>query len=118
MEQTEDQTWVAIMPISGGEPRVILREPKWNGGARYNTLEWTPDQRYLLYVRDEEDGTSLWRVPVAGGESEPLRVLMQASIKAPQMHPDGKSIFFTAIESRRTEVWVLENFLPDEALDR
>jgi Tol biopolymer transport system component len=118
MHESEDETLLAVMPLTGGEPRVILRESRWNGGARYNTLEWTPDQRYLLYVREEGTGDSIWRVPAAGGEAVRVGVTMKGSIKAPQMHPDGKSIFFTTVESRSAEVWVLENFLPDQAASK
>ena len=35
---------------------------------------------------------------------------MKAEIKMPLIHPDGKSIFFTAAEGDN-EVWALENFL-------
>ena len=113
LQQSEDETSLAVIASTGGEPRVIFRDsPRWHGGERYNTLEWTPDQRHLLFVKEEEAGNSIWRVPVAGGEAEKVGVSMNARIKAPQMHPDGRSIVFTAVAADVAQIWALENFLP------
>jgi Tol biopolymer transport system component len=104
----ESPSMVEVMPASGGEAREVFRDKTWLSGARYNTLAWAPDQRHLLFVR--QDGL-LWRVPVAGGEPQKMGISMNARIKSPAVHPDGKTIVFGTIETDTNEIWALENFL-------
>jgi TolB protein len=85
---------------------------KVGGPSRFNALEWTPDGKFLLFVYEEGNGSAIWRVPASGGEAERIGITMNARIKSPFMHPDGKSLFFTAVEADNNEVWALENFLP------
>jgi Tol biopolymer transport system component len=115
--ETKYLRYIAIIPASGGEPREVHHHSNNLGGpSRFNALEWTPDQKYLLFVEEERvAGSAIWRVPAAGGQAEKIGVTMNARIKSPFIHPDGKSIFFTAVESDNNEVWALENFLPAKA---
>ena len=113
LQISEDKTFLAVIALTGGEPRAIFPDfPPCHGSSCLNALEWTPDQRHLLFIREEEAGNSIWRVPVAGGEAEKVGVSMNARIKAPQMHPDGRSIVFTAVAADVGQIWALENFLP------
>jgi len=112
LDQGRETRYLAIMPAAGGEPREIHRSNRTDGASRYNALEWTPDQKYLLFVEEEGDGSAIWRVPAAGGAAEKIGIRMKARIKSPFIHPDGKSIFFTVVEADNNEVWAMENFLP------
>ena len=106
--------WISIVPATGGEPREVFRSSCGSvcTGDRQNTLEWSPDGKYLLFVLAPlGQPSTIWRIPAAGGEAERIGITMNGDIKMPLMHPDGKSIFFTAAEGD-TEVWALENFLP------
>ena len=105
---TTSPSVIEVMPAAGGQSREVFRASPWLSGARYNTLAWTPDQRLLLFVRD--DG-ALWKVPALGGEASKVGVSMPARIKSPAVHPDGKRIVFAAIDADNGEVWILENFL-------
>jgi Tol biopolymer transport system component len=108
-------SYLAVMPAEGGEAREIFRGTPWLDGSRYNTLAWTPDQRYLLFVRASvgDNGPSvLWRVPIAGGPAEQMGISMLARIKSPQIHPDLRRIFFSVNPNSPSEVWALQNFLP------
>lgn len=101
-----------VMPAGGGEPREVFRYKRnWPRVG----LAWTPDQRYLLFVRPESDenwGTQLlWRVPVTGGEPENMGISMHM-IGHPRVHPDGRRIAFSAMIRPSPELWALENFLP------
>jgi Tol biopolymer transport system component len=103
---------IAIVPATGGEPREVHRcecSLWWTD----NTLEWSPDQKHVLFVLPDEAGQAIWRVPAAGGQAEKI-VTMGATIRWPRVHPDGKSIYFTALTDRQ-ETWTLENFLPQVA---
>ena len=100
---------VEVMPASGGASRVILRDPIWLTGHRYNTLAWTPDGRSLMFVRD--DGL-LWHAPVGGGEPQQMGISITGRLKGPSIHPDGKRIVFSVGQADDNELWALENFLP------
>jgi len=110
--------WIGVVPATGGEPREVFRSSCGAvcTGDRYNTLAWTPDGKHLLFVLSAfgEGSSAIWRVPAAGGEAEKV-LTMKAAISQPFLHPDGKSIFFTAGEGGNSEVWALENFLPQSA---
>ncbi len=100
---------IFVTNAAGGEPRVLYRYPEGEFNA-YNTLAWTPDHRYILFTITGQQ--SIWRVPVDGGEAERVGLSMNARIKGPQMHPDGRSIFFTVVAADSDQIWALENFLP------
>ena len=109
-------SYLAVVPASGGTPREVFRDSV--DGSRY-TLAWTPDQRYLLFVRGSASGNGpnvLWRVPVSGEAPERMGLSMTAAgIGSPQIHPDGKRIFFASNAGGPNEVWALENFLAKAA---
>ena len=103
-----------VMPAEGGEARVIYRDTPWLDGSRYNGLGWSSDGRYLVFVRGGVSGNepnSIWRVSLGGGQPEQI-TSMKGNIKNPQMHPDGRRIYFTVSEPTPSELWALENFLP------
>jgi Tol biopolymer transport system component len=98
----QDQVNGAVKTVSlnGGEPRELFR-----GSGGY--FRWTRDGRYII-VR--ESGT-FWRVPAQGGT--PLKL----DIAVPKMqfftlHPDNRRFAFSVNEESKSELWVMENFLP------
>jgi len=102
---------VEVMPAAGGQSREVFRPPANSGqftGALRHALAWTPDQRFLLWVRG--DDRSLWKVPAAGGEAGKVGIPME-SIKNLAVHPDGRQLVFDAATEEPTEeIWALENF--------
>ena len=108
-------SYIAVIPSSGGESREVFRGSPWMDGSRYSTLAWTPDGKYLMFVRGGVGDNSpnvLWRVPVAGGQAEQMGLSMLARIKTPQIDPSGRRLYFSATQTGGSEVWALENFLP------
>ena len=109
-------TVIEVMPIGGGQPRELYRSTNWTGGARYNTVGWTPDSKSIMFVK--EDG-KLWRVPNTGGEPQPVGVeLPKTRIKTPTIDPAGTRLAFGAFEADNNEIWTLEHFLPTTVLSR
>jgi len=117
---------IAIVPVSGGEPRIVHRVPFGSGFDVANTLEWSPDQKYLFFVLGNTDRSlhsfegppyqsTIWRIPSAGGAAERVGITMNGNVKSPFLHPDGKRLFFTVEGADPSEVWALENFLPKAA---
>jgi Tol biopolymer transport system component len=111
---------LVVAPAVGGEPREVVRLPG-NSNARERAeglgLAWSPDQRYLFFVRPGKEFTGIWRVPVAGGEPENIGVSM-GRIRALRVHPDGRRIAFDSVVDALSEVWALENFLPKAGSER
>jgi Tol biopolymer transport system component len=109
---------VGVIPAAGGESRELFRSSHWTDETLYNSLAWTPDQKFLVFAQGNgvAGGTkALWKVPVAGGQAQPVGISLPGEIKSPHIDPDGKRIFFSGIEKSPYEVWTLENFLPKPA---
>lgn len=104
---------INVASVHGGKPRELVSISGPDSILRVledNGLGWTPDNRYVLFVRGDPKARGLWRVPVVGGESEPLGLEM-AGLRTPVISPDGGWIAFAA-GGNKTELWVMENFLP------
>ena len=70
----------------------------------------------MLFTKKEKKGISLWRILPEGGD---LQKLWQSEkeLRGLRVHPDGRQIAFYTIKID-TEVWVMENFLPEEKLQK
>jgi Tol biopolymer transport system component len=55
------------VPTTGGEPVKVLDAPK-DGGD----MDWSPDGRSLLYVREVDGVSNLWTWPLDGGQPRQL----------------------------------------------
>jgi Tol biopolymer transport system component len=78
---------------------------------------WSADGRFIIFSRINKGDKlwELWRVSFDGGQPQKMGISTTgASIISP--HPDGRQIVFTSMgqERKAPEIWVLENFLPDE----
>jgi Tol biopolymer transport system component len=109
---------IAIMPVAGGEPRVVYRAPGVT--TDQSTVTWLPDQRNLLFVQSsgfgEKDRHVLWRVPLDGSRPQEVGIRRTGGYPfTPQVKPDGRHIAFESHEGAGPEVWTLENFLPKTA---
>lgn len=95
-----------IIPVSGGEAKELLtiKEPEF-----LRTIDWSSDGQYILFAKDEKDGTSLWKISSEGGEAQ---VLWETDKKMNclDVHPSGKQIAFHEY-LQVIEIWVMENFL-------
>jgi hypothetical protein len=105
---------IRLLPAMGGTPRDILRfAPSTNAPIR---PEFSADGKYLFLPWDttpEDPASSLFRLPVQGGEPEDLGLKMIAFGRF-SAHPDGRQLLFSSrgAEQKSTEVWVIEDFLP------
>jgi Tol biopolymer transport system component len=107
----EDGNAIKIAALDGGEPRELFRGPLWYA------QRWTSDGRHIIaQALDTKTGwytatSELWRIPVQGGT--PLKLdLSIAGMQDFALHPDNRRFAFSVSEGTRTELWVLENFLP------
>lgn len=120
--KTDERTVVRtihVVRVGGGEPRQLceLTGPEAIEAlkdAPDNGLGWTPDNRYVLFVKGHADHPklrSLWRVPAGGGEPESVGVEME-ELREPVISPDGRHLAFTS-GGTQDEVWVVEGLIPD-----
>jgi Tol biopolymer transport system component len=93
-----------VMPLAGGEARELMKlKDPWR-------LTWIPDNRNLLLQRGEFPNISVYRVPIDGGKPLELDLKIRGMQQA-RVHPDRRQIAFWARNSK-SEIWVMENFLP------
>ena len=60
---TPPDSWLVVLPITGGEPRAVTTGwDRWPGGAR-----WTPDGTALIVTADDEGRCPVFRVELADG---------------------------------------------------
>ncbi len=101
-----------VIPVGGGEPREFL---KFEKGGGITTFAWMPDGKKIIYSKGKtkEKDCELWQISADGGEPQKLGGLGMDRVYFMSVHPDGRRIaFYTRGES--TEIWVMENFLPEK----
>jgi beta-lactamase regulating signal transducer with metallopeptidase domain/Tol biopolymer transport system component len=97
---------VKTVSLNGGEPRELFR-----GLAQSYNLEWTRDGRYIIAQARYTASSEIWRVPAQGGT--PLKLdLSVPKLAFFTLHPDNRRFAFSVNEGSKSELWVLENFLP------
>ncbi len=116
--QGEDIGVLMTLPVEGGEPREIANIISAGEGSW--VIAWNPDSREIIYGKDLRAPDSrelsksceLWKVSL--DEGKPQRLWgKRGSLKFLSVHPDGQRVAFSA-GTWRTEIWVMENFLPKE----
>jgi Tol biopolymer transport system component len=105
---------VKTVSLNGGEPRELFRGlAKDRTGWWEYDLRWTRDGRYIIARARSEiwTGSEIWRVPAQGGTPVKLD-LSVPKMDSFTLHPDNRRFAFSANEGSKSELWVLENFLP------
>ncbi|MGW6054960.1 serine hydrolase [Streptomyces sp. NPDC055189] len=77
------------VPTGGGAARRLTRGPADTAPA------WSPDGRWIAFLRGGDGPAQLWLLPAEGGEPEALTKL-PAGAGAPVWSPDGTAIAFPA----------------------
>jgi Tol biopolymer transport system component len=114
-ENSDDGTWsILIMPVSGGEPWELCKfsqESEESEGIGFIT--WAPDGQYVLFMKNINKVSALWRISPEGGEPQKLKLWQSENrYSGLSIHPDGQQIAFSTYE-QDMEIWVMENFLPE-----
>ena len=105
-----------VMPVAGGSPKTVLEIKGAYEEVGISGLAWSRDGRYLYYNKLGRPESELWRVSISGGAPEKLGLsgFRWGSVR---VHPEGDRIAYVAGQWK-TDVWVMENFLPDLAAAR
>jgi hypothetical protein len=94
-----------LLPVAGGEPRLLYRSPEGALYSPYSYLTWTPDGQRLLIT----EHNTLRSISVSGGEVHDLGLKME-NLQMVSLRPDGRQIAFVGGASQgATELWVMDN---------
>lgn len=101
---------LAVMLSAGGEPREVVHLDEGELMEPTTFVRWMPDGEHLLFGKRKKE---LWKVNVQTGTQQQIGpAIEEGQLINAVMHPDGRQIAFT-IEQSGSELWVMENFLPD-----
>ena len=107
----QSDSTVKTISINGGEPKDLI-----HGLAQYYALQWTNDGQYILangFSSSEQanENRQIWRIPAQGGT--PLKMdLSVPNMISFTLHPDNKHFAMSISGETKSELWVMENFLP------
>lgn len=105
---------IMLVPTKGGEVRQLVQMDNIPAGS----VTWSSDSRYVYYVRTtSESNPRLSRVATSGGTPEELEFELRGLTEL-SMRPDGRQMAFTVYGQRHSELWVMENFLPQMVAER
>ena len=82
---------------------------KPSGISRIFVRSWTPDGQHLLCADKDRQW---WSISAENGEARKTDLSTPKLLQLMSIHPDSQQIFFTMSEASVSEVWVMENFLP------
>jgi Tol biopolymer transport system component len=118
-EASTEATILRLISIADGASRELSRV---SDKAGTGWMSFTPDGRFVLFNRyGTDDKRGLWSVSTGGGEPRKLKLSgldAKTGVQQFVIHPDGKQMAITSPGNRRSEIWMMENFLPPENSSR
>lgn len=88
---------VAILPIAGGAPTVVMRTANRGSGRRMPSVTWTADGSRLLVMENRDGKTVLSSVTTEGLDRRTLAINENAEEMVPS--PDGKWVAFKELHN-------------------
>ena len=90
------------MPFAAGQPELSFEVARTATGV--SLLRWAEDGQALLLNTRPSDRANLWRVPLDGGEPEPLTEFDSLLLFAVGFSRDGETVAFARGELLRDAV--------------
>jgi dipeptidyl aminopeptidase/acylaminoacyl peptidase len=89
MDEDKGRYDLWLSTTDGEEPRRLTTHE-----ANDTSPTWSPDGRYILFLSSRGETTQVWRLPVAGGEAQPVTDLpldvgtfrMSPRLRGPRVH--------------------------------
>jgi Tol biopolymer transport system component len=98
------------MSPSGGEDRLLVRGRTGDVGIMPLMPYWSADSRTIYYKGyDEQERSSIWAVPLAGGTPRPLIRFDDPTRPSTRREfaTDGKRLYFVIAEPQ-SDIWLME----------
>jgi hypothetical protein len=98
-----------VVPFPEGEPRELM---EIGVEGEVGGFTWTTDGRHILFLLQEETGTTVMRVPRSGGDPERLWTTDQRirGFRSVSFSPDHRKVGLTD-RVDDGEIWILENLV-------
>lgn len=107
-----------VLSLKDGKPQEILR---LKNPEDFGLIAWSPDGSRILFVRrnfqENKAKADGWQIPVEGGQPQSLGLPTTDRLRSISIHPDGSRIAFSS-GRYEAEIWVMENFLPEEKTEK
>jgi len=105
-DEETGQFKIGVTPIEGGTPEILLNaEPPYSGSI----IEWAEDGQALLINTVQSDRANLWRLPLDGGELQPLTQFDEERLFWFEAAPEGETLVIARGSLYRDAV-LIENF--------
>ena len=110
--ESKDNT-IKVIPVEGGKAKVIYELES----GYITSMVWSPDGKYIFFSKAKKgEGQlgqcELWRISKEGGKPVKYPLAADGMVDL-SIHPDGQQIAFKSWRYS-SEIWVMENFLPEE----
>jgi Tol biopolymer transport system component len=105
-KQTEHIDKIALVSVADGSMRIL----KTLGNRRSRFMSFSPDDRYLAYQLETEEGSrthDIHLLAIDGSQDIPL-IVHPANDGSPFWSPDGKCIIFVSDRSGSKAIWMLD----------
>jgi len=101
--------FLTVIPAEGGPARTLM-EVQSPEEFLFGAFTWLPDSRRILVARTANDISQLWVVSLDGAPPRQIP-FPRTRVNALRLNRDGRTIAFHT-PKRKSELWVMENFLP------
>lgn len=117
IDRSSNSSSLQIVPVAGGQPHELLRV---SAPEDLRAPMWSPDGKFLVFYRTDTreptntHGVKVWRIPAVGGTPQEIDLggrMPMPTLQSLHIHPDGRQVAFETAEPK-SEIWVMENFLP------
>ncbi|HLL17107.1 MAG TPA: protein kinase [Pyrinomonadaceae bacterium] len=95
---------IVVLPVEGGDPVRTFDAP-----VGLDMLRWSPDGQGIDYIFRREGASSLWRLPLSGGQPRQLADLKTYFINWYAWSPDGRQLA-VARGNPRTDMILIRDF--------
>lgn len=120
---SNEEQCLKVIPTAGGKSQVLIssdEEGEIDFDVNTVSLTWSRNGKYIYFVMKEsnmdDSETELCRISANDAKLEKLGLKMAGGFVNLSAHLDGKHFSYSSRDKLNSEVWVMENFLPDEKL--
>jgi Tol biopolymer transport system component len=98
--------WAVPLPSGSGPARLQDARPLTSGSQVIEAADVSPDGRWLAFDNDRRGNQDIYRMPVEGGEPEPV-VTRPVDDFRPAWSPDGRELAFYSFEQGVRRLFVV-----------